>query len=67
MVLTKSEDQLMPLSAENVKTANGQYIFQTTRELNVSWDHLLNATASQSNHKMDMLANHVNMDSDKTQ
>lgn len=28
---------------------------------------MLNATASQSNHKMDMLANHVNMDSDKTQ
>jgi hypothetical protein len=32
--LTKSPSQLMPTHAEDVKNANGQDIFQTTRELN---------------------------------
>jgi hypothetical protein len=35
MAHTKSEDQLMPTTVEDVKTANGQDIFQTTPELNV--------------------------------
>jgi hypothetical protein len=33
MEITKSEDQLMPMLVEHVKTANGQDSFQTTREL----------------------------------
>jgi len=43
--LIKSEEPLMPTHVENAKTANGQDIFQTTRELHASQDHSPNATA----------------------
>jgi hypothetical protein len=67
VVLTKSEDQLMLIHAVLVKTANGQYIFQTTRELSVLEDHSLNVTASANILKTDTHANNANMDKDKIQ
>lgn len=67
VVLIKSEDQLMLLHAVLAKIANGQDTFQTMRELNVLSDHLLNATASKNNLKIDTLAKNAHMDKDKTQ
>lgn len=66
-VLIKSPDQLMLTNVEDVKTANGQDIFQTTRELNAFWDHLLNAIASANNLKIDTLAKNAHTAKDKTQ
>lgn len=65
--LIKSESQLMPPPAEDVRIANGQDTFQTTRELNASWDHSPNATASQDNQLTDTHVKNANMDKDKTQ
>jgi hypothetical protein len=65
--LTRSKSQLMPKIVEDVKIANGQDIFQTMRELNVSQDHSLSVTASASNLKTDTLVNNAHMVKNKTQ
>lgn len=53
-------------TVDNVKFANSQDIFQTTRELNASWDHSLNATASQNNQLIDTHVRNAHTVKDKT-
>lgn len=65
--LTKSLSQLMPNLVEDVKNVNSQDIFQTIRELNAFWDHLLNAAAFRNTHKIDTLVKNAHMVCTKTQ